>query len=209
MFHSGTEQRTTTLTIFSASVEEERIVVRSRVAPVVVPDRPPVLHAASPAAQSHKRCAQPAGPIERRRRRAERGAAAAPEAILDRVGDALPPAAIEEVRSGGCVCGRDLAADVPADPWISDNHVAAAAAPVAVSGAGDTRHDVSMQRVRVTLVGSGFLKHMVRRIVGTLAQVGSHARPAGTLAAILAAGALIGPAAPAHGTVLAAFESVG
>jgi tRNA pseudouridine38-40 synthase len=54
------------------------------------------------------------------------------------------------------------------------------------------------------VVGSGFLRHMVRIIVGTLLQVGRGARPPGDLAEVLAGRdrQAAGPTAPAHGLTL-------
>jgi tRNA pseudouridine38-40 synthase len=59
-------------------------------------------------------------------------------------------------------------------------------------------------RLVVTLTGDGFLRHMVRNIVGTLAEVGWGRRPAGELARVLASGdrQLAGPTAPAKGLCL-------
>lgn len=54
------------------------------------------------------------------------------------------------------------------------------------------------------VVGEGFLRGMVRRLVGTLLEVGTGRRSPGELAALLAAraGAEAGPTAPARGLVL-------
>jgi tRNA pseudouridine38-40 synthase len=56
--------------------------------------------------------------------------------------------------------------------------------------------------------GDGFLRHMVRAIVGTLVEVGRGSRPAGQVAALLngAARGKAGPTAPAHGLLLARVE---
>jgi len=56
----------------------------------------------------------------------------------------------------------------------------------------------------VTIAADRFLRQMVRRIVGTLLQVGGGARPVGDVAAILASGdnQRAGPAAPACGLYL-------
>lgn len=78
--------------------------------------------------------------------------------------------------------------------------VAPAAAPFAglpvLSGA---------PRVCVTVTGDGFLRHMVRALVGTLVEVGRGDRPAGDLARLLREGdrSQAGPTAPAHGLCLA------
>ncbi len=55
--------------------------------------------------------------------------------------------------------------------------------------------------VRVRLVGTGFLKQMVRGIAGTLLQVGEGRRPPSCMSEILATGDrnLVGPTAPARG----------
>jgi tRNA pseudouridine38-40 synthase len=59
-------------------------------------------------------------------------------------------------------------------------------------------------RVIVEVSGDGFLRHMVRAIVGTLVEIGRGQRPAGELARVLAFGdrTLAGPTAPAHGLCL-------
>jgi tRNA pseudouridine38-40 synthase len=56
--------------------------------------------------------------------------------------------------------------------------------------------------------GDGFLRHMVRAIVGTLVEVGRNWRPAGDLSSLLAGGsrAQAGATAPAHGLLLARVE---
>jgi tRNA pseudouridine38-40 synthase len=58
--------------------------------------------------------------------------------------------------------------------------------------------------VRVRLVGSGFLKQMVRGIAGTLLQIGENRRNAAEMNEILASKnrALVGPTAPAKGLTL-------
>jgi tRNA pseudouridine38-40 synthase len=55
--------------------------------------------------------------------------------------------------------------------------------------------------VRIEVEGSGFLRHMVRILTGTLVEVGRGRRPVGSLAATLAARdrRAAGPTAPAHG----------
>jgi tRNA pseudouridine38-40 synthase len=54
---------------------------------------------------------------------------------------------------------------------------------------------------RFRIRGSGFLKQMVRRLAGTLKQIGEGRRPADELATILATGnrEAVGPTAPAGG----------
>jgi tRNA pseudouridine38-40 synthase len=58
--------------------------------------------------------------------------------------------------------------------------------------------------LRVELEGDGFLRHMVRNVVGTLLQVGLGERPAGSLPGLLAARdrTRAGPTAPARGLTL-------
>jgi len=59
----------------------------------------------------------------------------------------------------------------------------------------------SQSLIRVRLVGSGFLKRMVRGIAGTLKQIGEGRRSPDEMAAILASGdrEQVGPTAPASG----------
>jgi tRNA pseudouridine38-40 synthase len=58
--------------------------------------------------------------------------------------------------------------------------------------------------IRLDLEGSGFLRHMVRNVAGTLLQMGRGQRPAGEMPAILEARdrRFAGPTAPARGLVL-------
>jgi tRNA pseudouridine38-40 synthase len=58
------------------------------------------------------------------------------------------------------------------------------------------------------IVGDGFLRHMVRAIVGTLVEVGRGRRPAEWMAEVLASRnrALAGQTAPPHGLVLASVR---
>jgi tRNA pseudouridine38-40 synthase len=62
--------------------------------------------------------------------------------------------------------------------------------------------------VRVEVVGDGFLRHMVRNVVGTLLQVGLGERPADSLTGLLEARdrRLAGPTAPACGLTLVAVR---
>jgi tRNA pseudouridine38-40 synthase len=59
--------------------------------------------------------------------------------------------------------------------------------------------------LRFRIVGDGFLRGMVRGLVGTLLEIGTGRRPPAELAALLAGAprAAAGPTAPAHGLVLA------
>ncbi len=54
------------------------------------------------------------------------------------------------------------------------------------------------------MVGEGFLRGMVRALVGTLVEVGTGRRSPQSFAGLLAGGprAMAGPTAPAHGLVL-------
>jgi tRNA pseudouridine38-40 synthase len=54
------------------------------------------------------------------------------------------------------------------------------------------------------IAGTGFLRHMVRAIVGTLVEVGRGWRQPASVAALLAGGSRsdAGPTAPAHGLFL-------
>lgn len=63
---------------------------------------------------------------------------------------------------------------------------------------------VAGDALRVELEGSGFLRHMVRNVVGTLLEVGSGRRPADSLPALLAARdrTQAGPTAAARGLTL-------
>ncbi len=62
--------------------------------------------------------------------------------------------------------------------------------------------------LRYEITGSGFLRHMVRTIVGSLVEIGRGRRPVQWMAEILERGdrALAGPTAPASGLVLVAVE---
>ena len=62
--------------------------------------------------------------------------------------------------------------------------------------------------VVVNVVGDGFLRYMVRAIVGTLVEVGLGHRPAGDIAEILASlsRARAGPTAPPHGLFLVSVD---
>ncbi|MDX1649490.1 MAG: tRNA pseudouridine(38-40) synthase TruA, partial [Myxococcota bacterium] len=62
--------------------------------------------------------------------------------------------------------------------------------------------------IRVELEGDGFLRHMVRNLVGTLLEVGLGRRPADSLGEVLAARRreAAGPTAPARGLTLVRVE---
>ncbi len=59
----------------------------------------------------------------------------------------------------------------------------------------------SLRLIRIRVVGTGFLRHMVRGIAGTLMQVGQGLRPPGDMAGILRSQNRdeVGPTASAHG----------
>ena len=61
-----------------------------------------------------------------------------------------------------------------------------------------------MSSITYEISGNGFLRHMVRAIVGTLIEVGRGVRPAASVAALLAGGrrADAGATAPPHGLFL-------
>lgn len=91
--------------------------------------------------------------------------------------------------------------------WLSMQHsdaslnpAAAMALPAAAGFAGEI--------VLYTITGSGFLRHMVRNIVGTLVEIGLGRRRGEDIDMILGAGdrALASPTAPAHGLVLWSVE---
>ena len=58
--------------------------------------------------------------------------------------------------------------------------------------------------VEIVAEGTGFLRHMVRNLAGTLIEVGHGKRSPGSMAALLAAACRdqAGPTAPAHGLTL-------
>jgi tRNA pseudouridine38-40 synthase len=60
------------------------------------------------------------------------------------------------------------------------------------------------EEVILSLEGDGFLRHMVRNVVGTLLEIGAGRRPPGSLTALLAARdrTQAGPTAPARGLTL-------
>jgi tRNA pseudouridine38-40 synthase len=69
---------------------------------------------------------------------------------------------------------------------------------------GQDLNDRGFSMVRVRVVGTGFLKQMVRGIAGTLLQIGENRRNPQEMAEILASKnrALVGPTAPAKGLTL-------
>ena len=71
-----------------------------------------------------------------------------------------------------------------------------------------TRETATGQQIDVELSASGFLRHMVRAVVGTLLIVGRGRLAAPDLEAILASGsrAGVGPNAPPHGLYLEAVH---
>ncbi|MBI1872512.1 MAG: tRNA pseudouridine(38-40) synthase TruA [Acidobacteria bacterium] len=68
--------------------------------------------------------------------------------------------------------------------------------------------DASSVRLRYRIAGDGFLRHMVRTIVGTLVEIGLGRREADSVGAIMEARdrAEAGPTAPAHGLCLVRVE---
>lgn len=68
-------------------------------------------------------------------------------------------------------------------------------------GLNESDMEIELSLVRVRLVGTGFLKQMVRGIAGTLLQVGECRRPPECMGEILASRdrSLVGPTAPARG----------
>ena len=56
----------------------------------------------------------------------------------------------------------------------------------------------------IEVTGDGFLRHMVRAVVGTLVEIGRGQRPPGDMARVLASRdrSAAGPTAPAHGLSL-------
>jgi len=73
-----------------------------------------------------------------------------------------------------------------------------------IHAAAIERSEERPERLRFTISGDGFLRHMVRNIVGTLIEVGKGKRTPADFAAVLAARdrSLAGPTAPAHGLFL-------
>jgi tRNA pseudouridine38-40 synthase len=69
---------------------------------------------------------------------------------------------------------------------------------------GSTGSTGSSGRLTYEIAGDGFLRHMVRGIVGTLVEIGSGRWPVDSLQRALATGdrQLAGPTAPAHGLFL-------
>ena len=88
------------------------------------------------------------------------------------------------------------------DPITADS----AAAPGVVSL--DLPPRTSGQLLCYEIAGTGFLRHMVRNIVGTLVDIGRGRRPVDDVAAILASRdrSRAAATAPAHGLVLWAVE---
>ncbi len=73
-----------------------------------------------------------------------------------------------------------------------------------VFGAAAAEGRASGQRVIYEITGDGFLRHMVRTIVGTLAEIGCGRRDPASMASTIAScdRAQAGPTAPAHGLFL-------
>ena len=72
---------------------------------------------------------------------------------------------------------------------------------VSPTGAGD---GMPSRGITVEVAGDGFLRHMVRTIVGTLVEIGTGRRPPADMASIIASGRRdrAGPTAPARGLFL-------
>jgi len=86
---------------------------------------------------------------------------------------------------------------ITASDWVDDAFAEGGGAP------GEILHLCG--RVLVyQIAGTGFLRHMVRTIVGTLVEVGAGRRAAGSMGLLLASKdrALAGPTAPPHGLYL-------
>ena len=83
---------------------------------------------------------------------------------------------------------------------IVDLRVVTEPGPAWSAAAGDRGGGI----IGVEVEGDGFLRHMVRSIVGTLVEVGRARRPVADVAAVLASGrrARAGPTAPARGLFL-------
>ena len=113
---------------------------------------------------------------------------------------AMRDAAAALVGTHDFACFRSAGTDVTTTVrTITRSEVSAASQDIPGVEHSDARY-----RIVYEVSGSGFLRHMVRAIVGTLAAIGRGARPASSMAALLASGgrAQAGPTAPAHGLFL-------
>jgi tRNA pseudouridine38-40 synthase len=111
-------------------------------------------------------------------------------------------------RAAGMLCGtHDFTSFGASDPDLAQREDGVAGPnPVKTIFASEVRREEGLLRYRVT--GSGFLHHMVRNIVGTLAEVGRGSLRAEEMARILAARdrTAAGPTAPAQGLFLVGVE---
>jgi tRNA pseudouridine38-40 synthase len=111
-------------------------------------------------------------------------------------------------RAAAMLCGtHDFTSFAASDPDMAQREIGAVGPnPVKTVFASAVRREGELLRYRV--VGSGFLHHMVRNIVGTLVEVGRGSMRAEDVVGILAARdrAAAGPTAPAQGLFLVSVE---
>jgi tRNA pseudouridine38-40 synthase len=114
-------------------------------------------------------------------------------------------------QAAAMLCGtHDFTSFGASDPDLAQREDGAAGPnPVKTIFASEVRREEGLLVYRVT--GSGFLHHMVRNIVGTLAEVGRGSLRAEEMARILAARdrTAAGPTAPAQGLFLVGVEYQG
>lgn len=115
---------------------------------------------------------------------------------------------IEAMRqAAGILCGaHDFTSFAAVDPDSTQRADGAGPNPVKTIFASEVTREDGLLRYRV--IGSGFLHHMVRNIVGTLVEVGRGSLQAEEVVRILAARdrAAAGPTAPAQGLFLVGVE---
>ncbi len=110
-------------------------------------------------------------------------------------------------QAAAMLCGmHDFTSFAASDPDLTQREDGAGPNPVKTLFASAVGREDGLLRYRVT--GSGFLHHMVRNIVGTLAEVGRGSLPAEEMQRILAAKdrSAAGPTAPAQGLFLVEVE---